>query len=126
MILAPPLAHSSIRVISKPLSVSETGALMTVDTECSVAISSLSEGQCSATTESTMTTNDNTVSLRWLVISHSTYTESPSLPVTVRVWLYRAVTRSSNTVPVLSMTVSGSLIQVIVVAGPPVVQWRYR
>ena len=44
----------------------------------------------------------------------------PSLPVTVRVWVYCAVTRSSNTVLVPSVTVSLSLVQVTVVAGPPV------
>ena len=47
--------------VSNGASIIVTGVLMTVDTECSVAIASLSEGQCSATTESTMTTNDSTV-----------------------------------------------------------------
>ena len=41
--------------------------------------------------------------------------------VTVRVWVYCAVTRSSNTVSVPSVTVTVSLVQVTVVAGPPVV-----
>ena len=40
--------------------------------------------------------------------------------VIVRVWVYCAVTRSFNTVSVPSVTMSLSLIQVIVVAGPPV------
>ena len=44
---------------------------------------------------------------------------SPAL-VTVRVWLYCAVTGSSNTVSVPSVTVTESLVQVTVVAGPPV------
>ena len=39
-----------------------TGVLMTVDSECSVAISSLSEGECSSTNDSTMTTNDSPIS----------------------------------------------------------------
>ena len=39
-----------------------TGILMTVDYECSVAISSLSEGECSPTSDSTTTTNDVTMS----------------------------------------------------------------
>ena len=42
-----------------------------------------------------------------------------SLPVTVRVWVYCAVTGSSNTV-IPPETVSESLVQVTVVAGPPV------
>ena len=45
---------------------------------------------------------------------------SPTLPVTVRVWVYCAVTGSSNTVSVPSVTVAESLVQVTVVAGPPV------
>ena len=40
--------------------------------------------------------------------------------VTVRVWLYCAVSGSSNTVSVPSVTVMESLVQVTVVAGPPV------
>ena len=44
---------------------------------------------------------------------------SPPL-VTVRVWVYCAVTGSSNTVSVPSVTVTESLVQVTVVAGPPV------
>ena len=40
--------------------------------------------------------------------------------VTVRVWVYCAVTGSSNTVSVPSVTVVESLVQVTVVAGPPV------
>ena len=44
-----------------------------------------------------------------------------SLPVvTVRVCVYRAVSGSSNTVSVPSVTVMESLVQVTVVAGPPV------
>ena len=43
----------------------------------------------------------------------------PSLPVTVRVWVYCAVAGSSNTV-IPPETVSESLVQVTVVAGPPV------
>ena len=44
-----------------------------------------------------------------------------NLPVTVRVWVYRAVTVSFNTVSVPSvMTVVESLVQDTVVAGPPV------
>ena len=43
----------------------------------------------------------------------------PSLPVTVRLWVYCAVTGSSNTV-IPPETVSESLVQVTVVAGPPV------
>ena len=39
---------------------------------------------------------------------------------TVRVWVYCAVTGSSNTVSVPSVTVVESLVQVTVVAGPPV------
>ena len=42
------------------------------------------------------------------------------LPVTVRVCVYCAVSESSNTVSVPSMTVTESLVQVTVVAGPPV------
>ena len=38
----------------------------------------------------------------------------------VRVWVYCAVTGSSNTVSVPSVTVTESLVQVTVVAGPPV------
>ena len=38
----------------------------------------------------------------------------------VRVWVYCAVTWSSNTVSVPSVTVSEPLVQVTVVAGPPV------
>ena len=40
--------------------------------------------------------------------------------VTVRVWVYCAVTGSSNTVSVPSVTLVESLVQVTVVAGPPV------
>ena len=40
--------------------------------------------------------------------------------VTVRVCVYCAVTGSSNTVSVPSVTVVESLVQVTVVAGPPV------
>ena len=40
--------------------------------------------------------------------------------VTVRVCVYCAVTGSSNTVSVPSVTVMESLVQVTVVAGPPV------
>ena len=42
------------------------------------------------------------------------------LVVTVRVCVYCAVTGSSNTVSVPSVTVMESLVQVTVVAGPPV------
>ena len=44
---------------------------------------------------------------------------SPAL-VTVRVWVYCAVILLSNTVTVPSVTVTESLVQVTVVAGPPV------
>ena len=40
--------------------------------------------------------------------------------VTVRVWVYCAVTGSSNTVSGPSVTVMESLVRVAVVAGPPV------
>ena len=40
-----------------------TGVLMTVDSKCSVTISSLSEGVCSTTTESTTITTDSTISV---------------------------------------------------------------
>ena len=40
--------------------------------------------------------------------------------VTVRVWIYCAVTGSFNTVSVPSVTVVEPLVQVTVVAGPPV------
>ena len=40
--------------------------------------------------------------------------------VTVRVWAYFAVTGSFNTVPFPWMTVVESLVQVTLVAGPPV------
>ena len=43
----------------------------------------------------------------------------PSLPVIVRVWVYCAVTGSSNTL-IPPETVSESLVQATVVAGPPV------
>ena len=43
----------------------------------------------------------------------------PSLPVTVRMWVYCAVTALLSTV-IPPETVSESLIQVTVVAGPPV------
>ena len=43
-----------------------------------------------------------------------------TLPVTVRECVYCAVTGSSNTVSVPSVTVVESLVQVTVVAGPPV------
>ena len=44
-----------------------------------------------------------------------------NLPVSVRVWVYCAVTRSFNTVSVPSvMTVVESRVQVTVVEGPPV------
>ena len=43
----------------------------------------------------------------------------PSLPVTVRVWVYCAVTALLNTV-IPPRTVLESLVQVTVVAGPPV------
>ena len=42
------------------------------------------------------------------------------LPVIVRVCVYCAVSGSSNTVSVPSVTVVKSLVQVTVVAGPPV------
>ena len=42
----------------------------------------------------------------------------PSLPV--RVWVYCAVTGSVNILSVPSVTVTESLVQVTVVAGPPV------
>ena len=41
--------------VSGGASIIVTGVLMTVDSECSVAISSLSEGECSPTTDSTTT-----------------------------------------------------------------------
>ena len=41
--------------VSGGTSIIVTGVLMTVDSECSVAISSLSEGECSTTTDSTTT-----------------------------------------------------------------------
>ena len=44
---------------------------------------------------------------------------SPIL-ITVRVWVYCAVTGSSNTVSIPSVNVTESLVQVTVVAGPPV------
>ena len=44
----------------------------------------------------------------------------PSLPLTVRVCVYCAVVALSNTVSFPSMTVMESLVQVTVVAGPPV------
>ena len=44
---------------------------------------------------------------------------SPAV-VTLRVWVYCAVTGSFNTVSVPSVTVVESLVQVTVVAGPPV------
>ena len=44
----------------------------------------------------------------------------PSLPVTVRVWLYREVTGSFNTVIFSPDTSPESLVQVTVVAGPAV------
>ena len=44
---------------------------------------------------------------------------SPAV-VTVRVWVYSAVTGSFNTVWVPWVTVVESLVQVTVVAGPPV------
>ena len=44
----------------------------------------------------------------------------PSLPATVTVWVYCAVTGSFNTVCVPWVTVVESLVQVTVVAGPPV------
>ena len=44
----------------------------------------------------------------------------PSLPESVRVCVYCAVSGSSNTVSVPSVTVVESLVQVTVVAGPPV------
>ena len=47
--------------VSGGASIIVTGVLMTVDTECSVAISSLSEGKCSPTTESTMITTESTM-----------------------------------------------------------------
>ena len=43
----------------------------------------------------------------------------PSLPVTVRVWVYCTVVALSNTVISSPMTVVESLVQVTVVAGPP-------
>ena len=43
-----------------------------------------------------------------------------SSPVSLRVCVYCAVTGSSNTVSVPSVTVVESLVQVTVVAGPPV------
>ena len=46
-----------------------------------------------------------------------------SLSVTVRVWVYCADTGSSNTVSVPSVTGTESLVQVTVVAGPPVEIW---
>ena len=45
---------------------------------------------------------------------------SPCSVWPLRVWVYCAVTGSSNTVSVPSVTVSESLVQVTVVAGPPV------
>ena len=47
--------------VSGGASIIVTGVLMTVDSECSVAISSLSEGECSSTTDSTMTANDSPI-----------------------------------------------------------------
>ena len=44
----------------------------------------------------------------------------PSPPVTVRVWVYCAVTGSSNTVSFPSVIVVLSLVQITVVAGPPI------
>ena len=49
------------------------------------------------------------------------HVQSPtSLPVTVRVCVYCAVTGSFNTVSVSPTTSPESLVQVTVVAGPPV------
>ena len=45
---------------------------------------------------------------------------SPSGGVTDKVWLYFAITGSTNTVSFPSVTVTLSPVQVTVVAGPPV------
>ena len=47
--------------VSGGASIIVTGVLMRVDSECPVAISSLSEEECSFTTDGTMATNDNTL-----------------------------------------------------------------
>ena len=56
----------------------------------------------------------------WLNIVHVYSSPTITALVTVRVWVYRAVTGSSNTVSFPSVTVTESLVQVTVVAGPPV------
>ena len=60
------------------------------------------------------------MSLEGLLFDTLHWYSPPSLPVTVRVWVYRAVTRSSNTVTLSPETSRESLVQVTVVAGPPV------
>ena len=59
------------------------------------------------------------VSLDGLLLDTVHWYSPPSFPVTVRVWLYCAVVAFSNTV-VPPETASESLVQVRVVAGPPV------
>ena len=59
------------------------------------------------------------VSLDGLLLDTLHWYCPPSLRVKVRVWVYCAVTGSSNSV-IPPETVSESLVQVTVVAGPPV------
>ena len=59
------------------------------------------------------------VAVDGLLFSTVHWYSPPSLPVTVRVWVYCAVTGSFNIVTPPE-TVSESLVQVTVVAGPPV------
>ena len=59
------------------------------------------------------------VSLDGLLLDTLHWYSPPSVPVIVRVWVYCVVTGSSNTV-IPPETVSESLVQVTVVAGPSV------
>ena len=58
--------------------------------------------------------------MRWFAVGHSTLVLPSQSPiVTVRVWMYCAVTGLCNTV-IPPETASESLVQVTLVAGPPI------
>ena len=63
--------------------------------------------------------NSAEVTLETLLVTLHLYTP-PTLPYIVRVCAYCAVTGSTTTISVPSVTLMESLVQVTVVAGPPV------
>ena len=96
--------------VSSGASIIVTGVLMTVDSECSVAISSLSEGECSSIQPPT--TGPTTSSITDPTISSTTTSSSPS--------------SSGNTAAIIGGAVAVLLIIVITVIAVVALILKYR